>query len=256
MSALRTLIVDDEPVARDLLARRLARLPSVVHVGSCANGLEALDALRCERVDLALLDVRMPGLDGFEVVERLAPGDRPAIVFTTAYDEFALRAFDVHAIDYLLKPIDDDRLVQALERVRRRRDPPGWKSMQARLSRFLAGRGRGSPDPSWLVARQGDRRVPLRWEEIVWLEAAGNYVRVHTAGAEFLLRSTLTELEERLADLPFLRVHRGTLVNVARIVSLRPIGHGDFRVRVAGGAELTLSRRYRARVEAVLGRLG
>ena len=254
---LRTLIVDDEPIARELLQRLVERLGADV-VGTCENGLVALEAIRQSRPDLVLLDVQMPGLNGFQVVEGLSPEERPPIVFVTAHDEFALRAFDVHAIDYLLKPVDEGRLATALERARSAREPAGWKRMQARLERFLAAREPAADElqrETWLVARRGDQRVPLRWDEVVWLESAGNYVRVHTLGAEYLLRSSLADLAERLRDRPFLRVRRGTLVNLSRIVSMHPIGHGDFSIRVAGGAELTMSRRYRASVEDVLGPL-
>ncbi len=254
-SKLRTLIVDDEPVARDLLVRMLARDERVEVVGECADGDSALRTIRALCPELVLLDVSMPGKNGLEVVEALGDGRRPAIVFVTAHGDFAVRAFGVHAVDYLLKPVQEERLATALERVLNAREPEAWRRLQSRLDRLLAARKQGADEEEWLVVRQGDKRVPLRWEEIVWIESAGNYARVHGAGGEFLLRASLNELEERMGALPFARIHRQTLVNVSRIVSMRPVGHGDFRIQVAGGRELPLSRRYRPELERILGRL-
>ena len=255
MTALRILVVDDEPVARQLLRDYLGGLSDVDVVGECADGTAALDAVRSLRPDLVLLDVQMPGLDGFEVVERLTPDERPAIVFVTAHDEHAVHAFDVHAVDYLLKPVDEERLAEAVRRGRELARPRGWRGLQSRLEGLLGERTQGRGGAEWLLVRDGDQRVPLRWEEIVWIEAAANYARVHAGGRVFLMRATLTELEERLRALPFARIHRQTLVNVSRIVSIQPCGHGDHAVLVAGGERLLLSRRYRSRLEEIVGRL-
>ena len=253
---LRTLVVDDEPVARELMLELLARHADVEPLAPCADGPSAVEAIRASGPDLVLLDVEMPGLNGFQVLEQLAPAERPVVVFVTAFDAYAVRAFEVSAVDYLLKPVDDGRLAQALERARELRRPEGWRKLQARLERLLEAASDPGQEDGWLVVRRGDRRVPLRWEEIVWLEAAGNYVRVHAAGEEYLRRGSLSDLERRLAGLPFARVHRSAMVNVTRIVGMRAAGRGDYRLSVSGGATLPLSRRFRARLEELLGRLG
>ena len=254
--ALRTLIVDDEPAARELLRILLQRMERVDVVGSCADGHAALATIQRTRPDLVLLDVRMPGLDGFTLLERLPRVERPGVVFVTAHADFALRAFGVHALDYLLKPVDEERLLEAVSRARELRQPAGWSRFQRRLDALFAARAQETAQEGWLLVRHGSARVPLRWEEIVWIEAAGNYARVHAAGQGFLLRASLAELEQRLEGLPFVRVHRGVLLNVMRIVSLRPVGHGDLEVRLADGERLAVSRRFRARLEGLLGSLG
>jgi len=203
-----------------------------------------------------LLDVLMPGLDGFALLERLNHEERPVVVFVTARAEFALHAFGVQALDYLLKPVDEERLAEAVARARELREPAGWSRIQRRLEALSTARTRETDPGGWLVVRRGGTRVPLRWEEIVWIEAAGNYARVHAGGDDCLLRTTLADLERRLEGLPFARVHRGALLNVLRIVSLRPTGHGDLEVHLADGARLAVSRRFRAQLEGLLGRLG
>lgn len=252
--ALRTLIVDDEPVARELLQLLLGRQEGVEVIGCCSDGDAALATIRGERPDLVLLDVRMPGLDGFALLEQLAREERPGVVFVTAHEEFALEAFGVRALDYLLKPVDEQRLTETLRRAREMLEPQPWRRFQQRLD-DLEPSEPGTGTAEWFVVGRGKQRIPLRWEEVVWIESAGNYARVHAAGQTFLLRAPLTELEARLTTLPFARIHRSALLNVTRIVSLRPTGHGDFRAEMADGASLPISRRFRARLEAILGRL-
>jgi two-component system LytT family response regulator len=233
--ALRTLIVDDEPIARDLLRTLLARQTGVEVIGECADGPAALAAIESVPTDVVLLDVQMPGMSGLDVAARLDGAARPAIVFVTAHEEHAVSAFELQSIDYLLKPVDPERLAQALDRCRR---------TQVGLPRDR------------LVVRYGDRRIPLRWEDVVWVESAGNYVTIHVPGEEYLLRTSLAALSDRLRGRGFARIHRRTLVNVSRITSIQPAGHGDFRVLVPGGQVLTMSRRYRAELEALFGDLG
>ena len=216
-------------------------------MGECADGGAALDAIRVLRPELVLLDVSMPGPSGLDVAARLEPDERPAIVFVTAYDEYAVQAFEVHAVDYLLKPVREERLREAVQRALDGRVAGDGAARREQLEGLLTDRAHAADADEWIVVRAGQKRVPLRWEEVVSIESAGNYARVHTSGGEYLLRSSLTDLERRLDTLPFARIHRRTLVNVSRIVSMRPIGHGDFRVggrrRPRAPAEPPLPRR-------------
>lgn len=229
MSELRAMIVDDEPVARDYL-RELLEAESVEVVAECGGGDEAVRRLGEGGVDLLFLDIRMPRVGGFDVLRALPAELRPPVVFVTAHAEHAARAFDIEAIDYLLKPYDRERLRDTLRRVRRR-----------------------LTQGERIALRDGSKTLLLAPAEIAWIEAEANYVRVHTDGGSRLIRITLTELEQRLAARRFARIHRGALVNARRIVGVRPTGHGDAVVTLDCGRELTLSRRYRDRLDAVLG---
>jgi two-component system LytT family response regulator len=256
---IRALVVDDEPLAREGLRVRLALERDVEIVGEAADGPGAVEAIRRLLPDLVLLDVQMPGMDGFEVLAAVAGDCLPAVVFVTAHDRYALKAFEVHALDYLLKPVAPARLHQSLERVRRdlERGEPAGASAAASVAGLLAaheqvGGRRGAdaappPDPyarRWAV-RDGERFVLLRAEEVDWIEAAANYVRFHARGTSFLLRGTMAALERTLDPRQFARIHRSTIVNLDRVREIRPEWHGDYDVILAGGATLRLGRRYR-----------
>ena len=238
---LRTLVVDDEPAARRLLVGLLTEQPDVEIAGTCRHGHEAVQWLQSHSVDLLFLDVRMPGMDGFEVLDAL--GEPPtAVVFVTAYDEFAIRAFEAEAWDYLLKPYDDERLQQTLDRVRRRLqreygnapDEPATPPME----RIAVPKGRG--------------RVTLDLRDVLWIQAEGNYARFHVADGSYLARHTLSGLEERLDPQRFVRVHRSAIVNLRHIVRLDPVGHGDVRLALVHGGTVTLSRRFRRHFEQAM----
>ena len=232
---VRTLIVDDEEWSRRRVAALLRLFPEVEVVRECASGAEAVDAINELAPDLVFLDVQMPDFDGFDVLQSVASGRMPLIVFTTAYDEYAARAFDHKAVDYLLKPIGAERLREALRRVR------------GRLA--LSPRG---PEPAEYAARllvsQGGRAVFTRVEEIVWVEARGNYVRLHTGGRFYLVRSALKALERQFDPRHFRRISRSALVNLDRVRELQPGFHGDGVVVMQDGSKLRLSRRYRDRM--------
>jgi two-component system LytT family response regulator len=235
---LRALIADDEPLARRKIKTLLAREPGAEVAGECASGPEAARLIRELEPNLVFLDIEMPELDGLSVLEGLGSRSAPAVIFVTAYDQYAVRAFDVQALDYLLKPIDRRRFQTALERARdhlRLSAEP-----QSPLTRLLV--------------RSGDRMQVLKVDDVDWLEAADNYVKVHAAGQTHLLRETLARLKSRLDPARFLRIHRSTLVNVERIQSLYPLFHGDQMVVLHDGTELTVSRRYRQELETLLGR--
>ena len=242
---LKALVVDDEPAGRHLLDELLAQHPQIDVVATCRHGQEAVEWLSRRRVDLLFLDIRMPGMDGFEVLDALKDlpaGDRrpSAVVFVTAFDDFAVRAFEAEAWDYLLKPFDSQRLEQTLERVLRRwqRESGPAENLPTPLTRISVPKGRG--------------RVTLRLSEVIWIGAESNYVRFHLADQSYLARRSLSSLESELDAGRFVRVHRSSIVNVEHIARLDPAGHGDYRIRMKNGETVTLSRRFRTRFEEVV----
>ena len=237
---LRVLIADDEPLARERLRRLVARDAELLLATECADGLSAVRALDEQPVDLAFLDVQMPGLDGFSVLERTARPPRAAL-FVTAFDEHALRAFEVAAVDYLLKPFSEPRFAQALARAKERARSEREDQRLLMLLESMRRRER-------LVIRDGGRVSFLPLEELDWARAAGNYVELHAGKEVHLLRGTLSGLEEQL-DARFLRVHRSTLVNVARVRELRPLAGGDHELRLRDGTKLLLSRTHKDALE-------
>jgi two-component system, LytTR family, response regulator len=253
MERIRTLVVDDEPLARRGIRRLLGEDPDIEIVGECGDGLTAVAAIREKKPDLLLLDVQMPEKDGFEVLESLNGDPIPAVIFITAYDQYAIRAFDVHAMDYVLKPFDRDRFETSLRRVKaelRQRTPEELKSRMMSLiksvrdERLYAER---------LLVKTGGRVVFLRTVEIDWIEAQGNYLRLHKGAESYLIRQTMAEMEARLSPNRFLRIHRSSIVNIERIKELHPMFHGDYHVVLQNGIRLTLSRNYRHRVPPYLG---
>jgi two-component system LytT family response regulator len=250
---IRTLIVDDEPLGRERIRTLLGDDAEIEVVCECADGKQAVAAIEQTRPDLVYLDVQMPEMDGFAVLDAIAAERMPAIIFVTAYDRYAVQAFEVHALDYLLKSFDRERFQNALRRAKEqiRRSQEGlWnqrltglledlQARQTRLTRF--------------VIRSAGRIFFLRVEEIDWLEAAGNYVSIHVGRESHLIRETLQSVEGRLDPAQFLRVHRSTVVNFDRIKELQPLFHGDYLVRLRDGTELTLSRNYREKLAGLLG---
>jgi len=252
--SIRALIVDDEPLARQRLRRLLQDEPDVEIVGECADGGEAVAAIRADKPDLVFLDVQMPVLDGFGVLEAIGLEYLPAIVFVTAYDRYALRAFEYNALDYLLKPFDRDRFRKALERARahlgRAPDSEEAQQLLGAVDEFKS-QGKGLER---LIIKSAGRVFFLRAEEIDWIEAAGNYVRLHVGKETHLLRDTMSSLEARLDPKRFLRIHRSTMVNIERIQEMQPLFHGDYVVILRDGTQLNLSRGYRQRLQEVFGK--
>ena len=252
---LRVAVVDDEPVARRRMRRMLRREPDVDVVAESGDGRAAVEAIVTHRPDVVFLDVQMPEFDGFEVVRQIGAGLVPAVVFVTAFDQYALRAFEVHAIDYLLKPFTPERLHQAVEQVRARLGDRGREAAtDSRLAALLdefQDRGRYLQR---VPVRAGARIVILDTGDVDWIQAADNYVLFHSGGREYLMRETLARLEQELDPRQFVRIHRSALVRLDRIGEMLPSVHGDFRVTLKTGVQLTLSRHYRERVERVLRR--
>lgn len=248
MTPLRVLIADDEPPARRKLRALLEAEPDFALACECADGLEAVAHLRDEAFDLALLDVRMPGLDGLEVVRAVGPERLPPVVFVTAHDDRAVQAFELHALDYLLKPYDAERFAAMLARARREIAGRRQGELARRLEGLLAEGARGAPEP--LVLRSSGRTLVLDPLEIDWVEAADNYLRLHVGGQEHLVRGTLLGLEQRLALHGFLRIHRSLLANPRRVRSLRPLRGGEVELVLREGAVLTSGRSYRRAILA------
>ena len=249
---IRALIVDDEPAARALLLHMLDDEPGITVVGECGNGDEAVRWLAEKKADLVFLDIRMPGRDGFDVLRALDPADLPPVVFVTAHDEFAVRAFEAQAWDYLLKPFDVERLRQTLARVRTRLAAADAGSLADRLEDLLHEVAVRDRPIERLAVRKGRGRLTIRVADVDWIEADSNYVRLHLEGASYLARSSLSALAQKLDPYRFVRIHRSAIVNVDRIARLEPCGHGDQLLTLDGGRQLTLSRRYRHRLERVL----
>jgi two-component system LytT family response regulator len=242
---MRALVVDDEVLSRVALRQALASHPDVEIVGECGHGDEVIAALPLLRPDLLFLDVQMPGMGGFALLETLrrTTDALPLVVFVTAYDRHALRAFEAQAMDYLLKPLDQTRVDQALEKVRAQARGRAAGAPSARVSGEYLDR---------VSVRDGERIHLLRTTEIDWVEADGNYVTLHAGQASHLHRETLSGLETRLDPRQFLRIHRGILVNLDRVKEIRPLFHGGAHVLLHDGTKLTLSRRYRDKAKALL----
>lgn len=254
-SPRRVIVADDEPLARERLRHLLSRHAGWEVVAECRNGPEAVEAILEQQPDVVLLDIRMPGLDGLEVADAVASdGARaPIVVFVTAYDEFALRAFDLSAADYLLKPVDAERFARTLAR------------LEARLSAAVSSRSAAEATGTVIDQLNGGPRQARRFlvrttrgyhfvsaADVDWVEAEGNYAALHAGGRVHLVRQTMKALETRLDPAVFARVHRSAIVNVGRIVRVEPLGHGEYRLTLRGGATLESSRAYSARIQSML----
>jgi two-component system LytT family response regulator len=250
---LRVLIVDDEPVARRGILRLLRQELDIEVVGECGDGPAAIAAIGALSPDLVFLDVQMPELDGFAVIEAIGTNRMPAVVFVTAFDQHAVRAFDAQAIDYVLKPIDPERFRRALQRARSRLAAPD-DGFVHRVSEALRSLDRGGLPryPSRLAIRSEGRVRLLDIDEVVRFVAAGNYVEVHAGAKPHLLRETMTHLEARLDPQRFIRVSRAAIVGIARIREVQPLFNGDFVVLLKDGTQVTGSRRYRAALDVLL----
>ena len=249
---IRALVVDDEPLAREGIRVRLGDEADVQVIGEAVDGPDAVEAINTLLPDLVFLDIQIPGFDGFEVLQRVASLHLPAVVFVTAYDRYAVQAFEAEAVDYLLKPISGRRFREALQRVRGRLvREEDLERAHERLVRLLESRrmteGR-SASVRWFTVRDGRRFLIVRTDEIDWMDSASNYVQLHARGRSLLLRSTMSELEERLDPQLFVRIHRSTMVNVERIEEISPSGQGDFTVTLRDGTTLRMSRSYGGRL--------
>jgi len=245
---IRVLIADDEAPAREKLARWVAEQPGMVVAGFAEDGLMAAQHIERLRPEVAFLDVQMPGLSGLEVAAQLEESSAPLIVFVTAFDEHAVKAFELNAVDYLLKPYDKDRLLRALQRVRER-----LSTGESRTAPVAIARSQTASSERLLVP-DGERLQLIDSTAIEWLEADDNYVHVHTAASRYLLRRTLQDLLMQLGEQRFVRIHKSAAVNLSAIASLTPLFKGDYEVELRNGRALRLSRRYRDALFARMGR--
>ena len=268
--SIRTIIVDDEPLARRGLELRLREAADVEIVRQCANGREALAAINELQPDMMFLDIQMPGMSGFDVIKQVPQESLPMIVFVTAFDRFAIEAFEAHALDYLLKPVDETRLERALDRVRAQHEQRQAMAQREQLMAMLAdvtgkgeiesGHGAGTSGAAarryatMLPIRVGRETIRLDVAAIDWIDAAGDYMCVHAASQTHVLRATMKELEGMLDPEVFQRVHRSTIVNLARVRSLRPHLNGECFLKLESGQEVKLSRSFRDKVELLLDR--
>jgi two-component system LytT family response regulator len=254
VTALRVVIVDDERLAREKVRSMLAAHPDVEVVAECSDGLEAVNEIRRLRPDLVFLDIQMPGSDGFDVLRRLKTQKLPAIVFVTAHDEYAIRAFEIEAIDYLLKPFDRRRFNESLRRARKRMEAPVENDVPERLlaavNRIeqLATQPQDAQQWNRFVVKVRDRMIFVPASDIDWVESEGKYVRLHCGTAKHLVREAISEVEHRLDAREFARIHRRIIVNLRKVTEMYRGFDGDYIVALTSGEKLTVSRRYWSRV--------
>ncbi|MDB4947353.1 MAG: yehT 1 [Gemmatimonadetes bacterium] len=254
MKTIRAIVVDDEPLARDLLRTMLAAEPDMEIVGEYGNGEDAVNAILEDTPDLVFLDVQMPELDGFGVINAVGIERMPVVVFVTAFDQYALQAFDAHALDYLLKPFDEERLQRTLRRVRERLQKSPLGQVSQRMLALLEQLDTRNRYVERLVIRQEGRATFLPVRDIDWIEADGKQICVHAGAARHVLREGMSRVEAQLDPAEFLRIHRSTIVRIDRIREIQPWFQGDYVVIMRDGTQLTSSRGYRDRLKDLLAR--
>lgn len=264
---LRAIIVDDETLARRGLSLRLQQIPGVDVIAECANGQQALEAIARHAPDLVFLDIQMPGIDGFEVLRQLQSDAMPMVIFVTAFDQYAVDAFKVHAVDYVLKPIDDDRLHEAIDRAVAHHSHGESERAKQRLMDLMMGMTGATassieemvqkdeparPWPEKLIIKDGSDIHLVRVADIHWVDAAGDYMCIHTGTATHIMRITMKELEAMLNPGQFLRIHRSTLINTEYISGAHTLGNGEYLLSLESGNQLKVSRGFRERVRQLL----
>ncbi len=265
MPPIRTLIVEDEPLARETLRQMLGAYPDILVTGEAADGAEAVRILNAERPQLVFLDIQLPKLTGIEVIKKVGAEKMPLTIFVTAYDDFALKAFEINAVDYLLKPFSERRLGQSIARVRERLGEKDTSQFVRQIRSLIQMYGSGQDGeedadaqgdrPSRLAVRDGAKTHYVEVDKIEWIEAADYYVVVHSGGRKYILRESLNKLEKRLPEAYFTRVHRGALVNLKTVQSLEADNRGNYRLMLTSGAPIPLSRHRKEAVERLLERL-
>jgi two-component system LytT family response regulator len=252
---IRALIVDDEPLARRRLRSLLRREPDIEIIGEASNGQESVDVIRHERPDLVFLDIQMPQMDGFSVIEAIGVERMPYIIFITAYGQYALKAFDVRALDYLLKPFDHKRLEKALDQARRQlRLAGGHEELRKQVRGLLQETGPKVYPIERILVKSKGRIIILRTSDIGWIESAGNYLILHCGGESYLVRETMAEMEGKLDCRTFVRIHRSSIVNIDCIKEIQPSFHGEYDVVLKTGTKLVLSRTYSDKFKKIFAR--
>lgn len=265
MKKIRTLIVDDEPLAREGVESMLAADPEIEIVGLCSDGQSALAAIRAQKPDLVFLDIQMPKRDGFDVLAELKAAERPRVIFVTAYDQYATRAFEFFAVDYLLKPFQDSRFAAALARAKSELNRASTDDLGHRIDQLLAYVAKlpaerkpppeprpAADSPEHFVVKAGSDLHFIKKHEILWIEAQGDFVKVQTTGPSRLVRATLQDFQIKLDAAEFLRVHRSYVVNVSHVRQVTPALYGDYTIVMSDGSKLRLSRTYRSKLKAML----
>lgn len=253
-TSIRALVIDDEPLAREMIREMLEGDSEVEIIGECANGREAVDAICALSPDLIFLDIQMPELGGFEVLESLKSENIPYIIFATAYDQYAVRAFEVHALDYLLKPFDRERFEAAWKRAKSLIRDDRFNQRDQHILALLEELKAGPRYLERLVIKTEGRVFFLDIDDIHCIESEGNYVRVYNGKKTYLLRETISGLESQLDPKKFLRIHRSSIVRIDKIKELQPWFHGEYHVVLENGKQLTLSRNYRTNLQEAVGR--
>ena len=251
-AAIRTILADDEPLARKKLRILLGAEPDLEVIAECSDGRETVAAVQQHKPDLLLLDIRMPDADGFEILNQISRDQMPIVVFTTAYDQYAIRAFQAQALDYVLKPFDEERLHQALDRVRAELLKSRDNSADRTPERNAATRPGPQSLDRRLVIRTGGRVVFLDLDEVDWIEAAANYVKVNVGKDSYLLREAISRISEKLDPDRFVRIHRSTIVNIAKIKELQPCDSGEYIAILKNGKGLSCSRTYRNQLQLLI----
>jgi len=252
LKLIKTLVVDDEPIARRSVCRQLEGEADIDIIGVCGSGREALSIIQKQKPDLVFLDIHMPELDGFELLENVKLDEWPTIIFVTAYERYALRAFDIHVLDYLLKPFDRERFQKALNRARRQIRDSGVDQTNSRVLALIESLKRQQNYLERFAINSGGRTLFLNAQEIEWVEAADNYVLLHVGRKEHLLHETMGSIETKLDPRSFLRIHRSKIVNLGRVKELQPMFHGNYVVTMSDGSRLTSGRSYRAKLQILL----
>ncbi len=253
LDRIRVMVVDDEPLARGMVREMLDSDPEAEIVGECANGRDAISAIKSLLPDLIFLDVQMPEFGGFDVLEAFTDEPFPRVIFVTAYDQYAVRAFEVHALDYLLKPFDRERFMTAWQRAKLQLSKDQFDRRDQHIMALLEELKAGPRYIERLVVKTSGRVFFLDIHDIDCIEAEGNYVRVHNGPKSYLLRETISGLESQLDPKEFLRIHRSAIVRIDKIKELQPWFHGEYHVILEGGKQLTLSRNYRSNLQEAVG---
>jgi len=254
MPTIRTIIADGDPSARVQLRHLLGAEPGVEVVAECDNGKQTVLAVQTHKPDLLMLDIHLPDTDGFQLLHRIPGRDRPMVIFTSVHGQYAIRAFEAHAIDYLLKPFDPQRLRFAIERTRAEILKAHDRHLTHRLLDLLADARSEPKFDKRLVVKVGGRVVFLEADEIEWIEAAGNYVKLKTAASSYLMRDAISRVAEKLDPGQFVRIHRSIIVNVRKIKELQPCNRGEYMVILKDGKELSCSRGYRSKLQELIAR--
>src|SRR5277367_5440797 len=252
MTKLRLLIVDDEPLIRSGLRRELSKLDEIEIAGECEDGRSAIAAIAANKPDLVLLDVQLGDCSGLDVVREVGPDHMPMVIFITAYDEYAVKAFELNAVDYLLKPFDEERLRQSVERARERWTAQSQGILSRQLQALVYAAAQSWPER--FVVRDGERFEFVPVESLDWVESANNYVQLHCGAKTHLMLETLTGLEKKLDPRKFVRVHRGRIVNVSRIRAAHVMMNGVYELELHGGRRLATGRQFREAVQSLIRR--